>query len=175
MQGAAKLFLLSAFGIAVLAFTQQAALAQPDVVFPADCDPHSSSRLESTRNCGGTAGDPVIRSYELEHKPIIITTPEIVSLECAAQIELQYLQKNTLANVEGTIENEMCAASSGTYVLSIRTRDGNSELTTQEFTETWAREDDKAVAFESDYEIGENVELVRIRAMKITCTCAGAE
>ncbi|MEY4641026.1 MAG: hypothetical protein RLZZ227_1020 [Pseudomonadota bacterium] len=111
-------------------------------------------------------------TYELKGKPIIIPAPAAVSRNCAAQVELEYFQKNTVASVEGTVDNEMCAASSGTYVLSIRTKDDNNTLATQEFTETWARADDQSVSFKADYAIGDNVELVRVRLMKTTCTCA---
>jgi hypothetical protein len=45
-------------------------------------------------------------------------------------------------------------------------------LKTLEFVESWRRDDDQPVKFSADYEIGENVDLVRARSRQLRCTCA---
>ena len=91
---------------------------------------------------------------------------------CSAAIELQYWQRDTDAHVEGVLDSETCAAASGEYVIVIRIQRENGEIETLEFTETWQRDDDQPVALESDYPIGENVELIRLGSGRIRCRCA---
>ncbi len=74
--------------------------------------------------------------------------------------------------MDGTIDNAVCAASGGSYDLAVSIRDANGETQTLEFTEAWHRSDDKTVEFTSDYEIGENVDLLRVRSRRIRCECA---
>jgi hypothetical protein len=91
---------------------------------------------------------------------------------CSAAIELQYWQRDTDVHVEGVLDNDTCAASGGEYVIVVRTRSESGELQMLEFTETWQRDDDQPVALESDYPIGENVELIRLGSGRIRCRCA---
>lgn len=53
-------------------------------------------------------------------------------------------------------------------------RDANGEIQTREFAETWQRSDDAALVLETDYPIGENVDLSRVRTRRNTCTCVEA-
>jgi hypothetical protein len=91
---------------------------------------------------------------------------------CSAAIVLSYNQKDTLASVEGTLENTVCAASSGEYTLAISVRDANGETQRLEFTEAWQRSDAKTLVLEADYPIGTNVDLLRVRTRRVSCTCA---
>ncbi len=118
--------------------------------------------------------DATVIEHELT-TTITLPAPQIQSLQCQAELAISYLQKNTIADVEGTLENNDCAASSGSYVLSVRTTDANGMMTTQEFPQTWAREDDQDVTFRYEFEIGENVELTRVRAQKVQCRCKAPE
>jgi hypothetical protein len=93
------------------------------------------------------------------------------SKACGATIGVEYEQRNTVARVLGAIENPQCAASHGDYTLVVTVRDANGELKTREFREPWERGDDRPVEFQRDYPIGENVELVRVRARGLHCTC----
>ena len=102
--------------------------------------------------------------------PLEIAAPK--SASCGATIALQYSQRNTVARVEGTIDNKDCAASKGEYAVVIRIRDENGELKTLEFAESWHRDDDQPVKFQTDYPIGENVDLVSARAGRLRCGCA---
>lgn len=93
---------------------------------------------------------------------------------CEAEIALEYLQWDDVARVEGTLTNENCAASSGRYDIEARIRDANGDLQTLRFSESWSREDDRPVVLSSEYEIGDNVELMRLKARSLDCACAGA-
>ncbi len=93
------------------------------------------------------------------------------SKTCAATIAIEYEQRSTMARASGTIENPQCAASRGDYTLIVTVRDANGELTTTEFKEPWQRADDRPVEFVRDYAIGTNVDLVRVRARGLHCTC----
>ena len=134
-----------------------------------------ASHLESEiqERCEKGDSEAVVIRHELE-----ITTRvdggTIQTRQCAAEVSLNYAQENTIASVEGVIENTTCGASSGSVVLSVRTANESGEQSTQEFTETWMREDDQPVSFSADYPIGENVDLVRVRALRMRCTCAAA-
>jgi hypothetical protein len=100
--------------------------------------------------------------------------PPVPSSACQAVIALSFHQRNTLARVEGSIENTMCAASSGDYELTVTYKGLDGEQKMLEFTETWQRSDGETVMFVSDYEIGENVDLMRVRARRAHCVCAEA-
>lgn len=103
---------------------------------------------------------------------LFVSVPQAMAAGCAAIMELEYSQRNTIANVRGTIDNEDCAASSGDYKLAVKIRDANGELKTLEFPETWQRLDDQPVEFKGEYPIGENVDLVNVRTKQMHCTCA---
>lgn len=133
------------------------------------CNRPNSSRLPSPE-CGYSTRSPLIIRHELE-STTHIAVPEIGSLDCKADILVQYLQRNAIARVDGTIHNGSCAASRGSFVVSIRTLDESGELKTQDFSESWMRDDDQPVTFSDDYEIGEDVDLVSVRAVKIQCKC----
>jgi hypothetical protein len=84
---------------------------------------------------------------------------------------LEYSQWGTIARVQGTLNNETCAASAGQYEIAVRVKDENGEMRTLEFSETWQRNDDQPVTFTADYPIGENVELIRLNSRWLSCTC----
>jgi hypothetical protein len=90
---------------------------------------------------------------------------------CAATVDYEYQQRDTLAHVAGSIENTTCAASHGDYVLAVTIRDANGEVTTLEFPQEWARTDDQAVKLTHDLPIGPNMDLVNVRTRRVRCTC----
>jgi hypothetical protein len=96
------------------------------------------------------------------------------SKTCAATIAIQYEQRDTLARAYGTIENRQCGASHGDYTAVVTVREAGGELKTLEFQEPWQRGDDRPVELVRDYMIGENVDLVRVRARGLHCTCDDA-
>jgi hypothetical protein len=94
-------------------------------------------------------------------------------LYCQAPIALQFTQRNTIARVRGTIENDDCGASSGTYTIAVRYKDEAGEVhNVEQAEEHWQRDDDQPFSFEHEYLIGENVDLIRVRVRKIECVCA---
>ena len=101
--------------------------------------------------------------------------PKIESLDCKVEVAIQYEQRYSIARVAGSIANESCAASSGSLLIAISTKDENDELKTQEYPQTWKREGEEAVTFSNDYEIGNNANLIRVRALKSTCKCDSAK
>lgn len=102
---------------------------------------------------------------------ITVEIPLIETLNCQASIAINYAQNDTVARIDGTLENKTCAASSGSYVISVSTIDANNKLQTQQFTETWQRDDDQPVKFGKDYPIGANVDLARVRTPRVQCRC----
>jgi hypothetical protein len=101
----------------------------------------------------------------------IVTELRAPSAQCQASVSTGYFQANTLARVEGTIEIDGCAAAMGSFTIAARIRDESGEIKTLEFPETFERQDDRSVAFERDYPIGENVELVSVRTRSVRCEC----
>jgi len=161
----------SVLAFAVLFFVATELRAQTGFEGPGACT--RTSRLTSNIPCteGSREGETVV----FEHELTVTTRLEGVTVQtkrCQAEVELSYVQKNTLASVEGIINNNTCAASSGTLVLSVRTASESGELTTQEFGEPWSRDDDQSVSFSFEYPIGENSDLLRVRALRTGCTCA---
>jgi len=113
------------------------------------------------------------KRYEIRYKMKLSTTPP-AEQTCAAQIYFTYLQKNTVAVVDSTIDNTECDASSGDYRVLVRFRDENNEIQSLEYPETWSRDDDKAVESRKEYFIGDNVDLVTVRSRKLRCVCDNA-
>ena len=102
---------------------------------------------------------------------LTVEVPAPKTAHCATTGSLEYTQRDTIAKVEGQIENQDCAASAGKYTLAVVISDEQHELRTLNFSESWQRNDDKPVKFKADYEIGRNVELVRVKYIQSHCMC----
>ena len=100
---------------------------------------------------------------------LTMTPPE--SRHCQAQLHISYLQKNDVASVESTLNNEDCSSSSGSYIVSVRIRDENNETSNIEYDETWQREDSQPIVIRKEYFAGENLDIIRVRTKKLRCTC----
>ena len=100
---------------------------------------------------------------------------EVKGQSCNATMEIEYEQRNTVARVEGTIENPACAACTGEYTIVVRIRDESGEFKSLEFPGKWQRADDKPVKFKADYPVGMNVDVVSVRTRELHCVCTGAE
>jgi len=170
--GLAQLMRIDKLWLSVLILAAASSLAQ-DPSSPLDrvagCQRQNSSRLPADE-CG-LVGPPVLISHNFEMSTVL-AVPEIESLHCEAVVWIQYDQRNTLARVEGTIENGDCAASSGSFRLSVQTKAADGELKLQEFSQTWRRADDRPIAFVDELPIGADVDLVRVRANEVQCRCA---
>ena len=127
----------------------------------------AETRLDVTGDEDG--GTRILIEREVTMPIQVTIQPKTV--QCQATIGLSYVQKNLVADVDGTIDNEQCAASSGEYTLTVSTRDESGEIKTQEFSETWQRSDAQTVNFTAKYPIAENVDLIRVRTRRVTCVC----
>jgi hypothetical protein len=96
-----------------------------------------------------------------------------VGPQCEASTLTEYQQRNNIARVTGTVSIANCSAgTTGKFTLVARVRDDNGEIKPLEFSETWQRNDDQDHIFNTDYPIGDNVELMNVRVRGLTCTCA---
>jgi hypothetical protein len=105
---------------------------------------------------------------------VSLDLPPPETVHCAAVIEIEYTQKNAVVAITGTIANADCAACSGEYEVAVTVRDQNLDLKTLKFMESWQRRDDQPVSFSLEYPIGKDVDVTRVRARQLRCTCLGA-
>jgi len=95
------------------------------------------------------------------------------STECEATAVLEYFQRGGEAEVEATIENPDCAASSGEFTIETTVRaDGQMDSDKLSFSETWSRDDEDPVVITKRYPIGDNVDLMRVKVRKLHCECS---
>ena len=95
------------------------------------------------------------------------------STECEATAVLEYFQRGGEAEVEATIENHDCAASSGEFTIETTVRaDGQMDSEKLSFPETWSRDDEDPVVITKRYPIGDNVDLMRVKVRKLRCECS---
>lgn len=131
----------------------------------AECIPRASRAAPSC--------DPATVTLETTQEvTFALELPAVKVVQCATTVEIEYTQRDTNVSVEGTIDHKDCAASNGEYRLTVSVREPSGELRRLEFEESWQRADDQPVAFKAQYPIGENVDLVSIRARQLRCTCA---
>ena len=94
---------------------------------------------------------------------------ESKSRMCEALASLDYLQRGAEAEVVTNIHTEDCAAAGGNYTLNITVRgDSDTEPRTLNFEESWERNDDAPVETLRLYPIGDDVDLLRIKARKLS-------
>lgn len=96
-------------------------------------------------------------------------TPDIA--RCQMAVVVSYLQYGDRAQVDSTLENRDCPASSGEYTVRLRIRDSTGKIQLLEHVESWARDDDAAIETQKFYDIGSDVDLIRVSTAKITCVC----
>jgi len=157
--------LICAVAVSAPLATAQSPSTEQSISRSPGCIPRASRAKESCDS------QEVVVRVEKE-MTISIELPPPKLEQCAATIELSYTQRDTMVSVEGTLENKVCAASSGDYTLAVSIRNENQEVTTVEFPQAWQRQDDQPVKFAGTYPIGENVDLVRVRPVRVRCTCA---
>jgi hypothetical protein len=136
--------------------------------------PQAESRathITVEKDHGGGKTTRIAAEKELSTEIEIAAPP---STACQATIMVTYDQRDTIAAVTGSVDNAVCAASHGDYVIVVTIRDASGDLKTLDFNETWKRDDASPVPFKADYKIGENVDLVRVRPRSSTCTCEEA-
>ena len=127
--------------------------------------------------CAAIAQDaPTESGQKDEERKMEIRTTGTIRLEkrvggCRANLSLEYWQEGHLARVNTTIGNDECAASGGEYRIRIVYRGDDGESETDEYDETWEREDDRPVSTSKTYEIGDDVDLLRVRSRGLSCEC----
>lgn len=133
--------------------------------------PTCQSLGSASRTREACSTEPVTEVTRSEKE--VIRSVELPAIEnrCRAEIATGYLQSDTIADVEGTIEVDGCAAAAGEYTIAARILAANGEQQTLEFSETWQRDDDRAVSFKAAYPIGENVELLNVHVRDVRCSC----
>ena len=130
-----------------------------------------ASGVKSSAHIKRDPGADTARFIVEQEVPIKMQIPGIQFNSCAAFITLQYHQRNTLARVEATVENESCITSMGEYELLFNIRDENGISRNLSFSEAWEQKDDSLLKSSQDYPIGENVTLKRVVAQSVRCKC----
>jgi len=93
---------------------------------------------------------------------------------CRAEATVEYLQHDTLASVGGVIKSDDCESAGGDYTIAVRIRDADGALQNLEYVEAWQADGGNDFRFTRDYDIGPDVDLVRVRVSKVECICNDA-
>ena len=128
---------------------------------------HDTSLAQGADGGGNDKGDPDTRTIEFS---------KTIKLEkhlggCKANLQLEYWQKGDTAEVTSTLLNPDCGASSGDYTVQVRYRRDDGKTLTDEYQETWSREDSKPIVTTRLYPIGDDVDLIRVRSRGLSCSC----
>jgi hypothetical protein len=125
------------------------------------------AEYDRARGSANAAIEPAL-AVVLEEPPAQAAGPQ-----CEATTLTEYQQRNNVARVTGTVSISRCpAGTTGKFTLVARVRDDSGEIKPIEFDETWQRDDAQDHTFNSDYPIGDNVELMSVRVRGLSCTCA---
>ncbi len=93
---------------------------------------------------------------------------------CRAEATVEYIQRDRLASVSGRIKSDDCDSAGGDYTVAVRVRDANGDLHNFEYVEAWQTDANTAFGFNKDYDIGPDVDLIRVRVRKVICVCTDA-
>ena len=128
------------------------------------------SRMRSNNSCEPEAQETVRTEHEVSVRAAL---PARSGPQCEASALTEYSQQNTMARIQGSISIANCpAGSTGKFTIVARVRDDSGDTELLEFSKAWQRDDAEDHKFNSDFEIGENVELVSVRLRSLDCTCA---
>jgi hypothetical protein len=106
-----------------------------------------------------------------EFEKVVPITMEYSTDACKADLSLEYFQKGANAHVKSTLSNEECGASSGDYTVRVKYKDSAGASQLVEFEEAWIRSDDADVVSEKDYPLGDDMDIVRVQSIKLSCHC----
>ena len=190
-----RIHVVALIAVSALAAPTSIALAQvifgPGMSGPDGTGPLAGSstpgRVGRGEMCAGTSGGSRVRPNCEPDAPATIAeiereltaSAELGALlnepQCEATTLTEYVQRNTMARVDGRISVANCpAGTTGTYAVVARVRDESGEIKPLEFSESWQRDDGEDVSFSADYPIGDNVDLLSVRVRDLRCTCADA-
>ncbi len=116
----------------------------------------------------------VLKMSKPFEKTVDLTSEDDNAEFCEVNIATDYWQQDTLVKVEATIENSQCDASSGQYVVKVRTRNADDEATTATYPESWVREDANTIKAVHTYSMNGDTELIRVRIkfpLNDSCVC----
>lgn len=166
------------FAALALVFGAVRAMAQTfteEIEYRPTPDPcERSSRLESTAmNCDPiNSGASYIREREITF-PMSLQKVTLTTGKCQAEVELAYVQtQERYARINGVINTSTCAAAGGDLVLAVRSVDANGATSVQQFPQEWQRSDAQPLDFNVELPLPADSDLVRVRAQRISCTCA---
>ena len=111
-------------------------------------------------------------SNEAQIRTTIMVEQSFATNACNAELEIEYYQKGSSVHVESTLTNADCGASSGSYVIQVRYRGADRQTHSKEFAESWTRTDTAPVLDVKDYDIADDVDIIRVRSRKLDCSCA---
>ena len=132
---------------------------------------YSELQAAYDRARGSSAAEPDAALTVVLEEPV--APAQAAGLQCEASTLTEYQQRNNVARVTGTVSISSCpAGTTGKFTLVARVRDDNGEIRPIEFNETWQRDDAQDHLFNTDYPIGDNVELMSVRVRGLACTCA---
>ena len=94
---------------------------------------------------------------------------------CQARASIEYIQNDHVASVKGQIAKEGCVQAGGQYTVAVRIRDENGDLRNLEFQEPWSSDSELPLIFQADYEIGDDVDLIRVRTKSLKCVCVDSD
>jgi hypothetical protein len=115
------------------------------------------------------------KANSVEFSKTIEMKMESQTNHCAATASVDYFQRGPEAQLEATIDNHDCAASSGKFVVEVTIRTDGAEASEKlKFPETWSREDDASVVVNRRYPIGDDTDLLRVKVRNMRCTCTEA-
>lgn len=109
---------------------------------------------------------------EAQIRTTIVVEQTFATNACKAELEIEYYQKGSSVNVESTLTNADCGASSGSYVIQVRYRGADRQTRSKDFAESWTRTDAAPVLDVKDYYIADDVDIIRVRSRKLDCSCA---
>lgn len=121
------------------------------------------------------ADDEIELSNEAGIATSIELTQPTVATACKADIAVEWYQKGASVHVDAELNNPTCAASSGTYVVQVKYRDGSPDQQSKEFDVSWSRDDNATLKTANDYLIADDIDVTRVRIRKLRCKCATAE
>ncbi len=90
---------------------------------------------------------------------------------CKGQIQLEYLQYDTIARVETALEGTICPIADMSFALVVRTRLADNSVNSARTEYTWNSKDAGPVPGSGDHPIGDDVDLVDVRAKNFKCSC----
>jgi hypothetical protein len=127
--------------------------------------------LERQYNSVRGVNDPTAEALAVPG--VAVTAAQPSAPQCEATTLTEYQQRNNVARVNGTVSLAACpAGTTGTFTLVARVRDDSGESRTIEFAEAWQRDDTEDHTFDTDYPIGDDVELMSVRVRNLKCSCA---